>query len=39
MCHFELAAREQGLSGQWIVRSPSIRVPDRLTEYSATWEG
>ncbi|MGO9311020.1 MAG: nitroreductase family protein [Spirochaetia bacterium] len=39
MCHFELTAREQGLSGQWVVRPPSIRLPDALTEYSATWEG
>jgi len=39
MCHFELTAREQGLPGQWVVRPPSIRLPDALTEYSATWEG
>lgn len=39
MCHFELTAREQGLPGQWVVRAPSIRLPDALTEYSATWEG
>ncbi len=39
MCHFELTAREQGLPGQWVVRPPSIHLPDELTEYSATWEG
>jgi Putative TM nitroreductase len=39
MCHFELAAREQGLAGAWVVRPPSIPLPDSLTEYSATWEG
>jgi nitroreductase len=38
MCHFELAAREQGLTGGWVVRPPSIPVPDTITEYSATWE-
>ena len=38
MCHFELAARERGLAGAWVVRPPSIPLPD-FTEYSATWEG
>lgn len=37
MCHFELAAREAGLEGSWVVRPPSIPLPDSLTEYSATW--
>lgn len=37
MCHFELTAREQGLSGRWVVRPPSFPLPDELTEYSATW--
>ena len=39
MSHFELAAREQGLAGRWVVRPPSFPLPDELTEYSATWEG
>lgn len=39
MCHFELTARELGLSGQWVVRPPSVPLPDSLTGYSATWEG
>ena len=39
MCHFELAAREHGLAGTWVVSPPSIPLPDSLTEYSATWEG
>lgn len=39
MCHFELAAREQGLTGRWVVRPPSIPLPGSLTEYSATWQG
>ena len=39
MCHFELAAREQGLRGRWVVRPPAIPMPDSLTEYSATWDG
>jgi hypothetical protein len=39
MCHFELAAREQGLAGQWVVRKPGLPLPDALTGYSATWEG
>ncbi len=39
MCHFELSARELGLSGQWVIRPPSISLPDSFTEYSATWQG
>jgi len=39
MCHFELAAREAGLPGRWVVNQPRVTLPDRLTEYSATWEG
>lgn len=37
MCHFELAARELGLSGGWIDREPAIEKPDALTEYCITW--
>ena len=39
MCHFELTARERGLSGRWVVSPPRMTLPDELTEYSATWEG
>jgi nitroreductase len=39
MCHFELAAREAGLGGRWVVKQPPLPLPDELTEYSATWEG
>jgi hypothetical protein len=39
MCHFELTARELGLTGRWVVHPPAISLPDALTEYSATWEG
>jgi hypothetical protein len=37
MSHFELTANELGLQGAWAVRDPGIAVPDRLTEYTATW--
>lgn len=37
MCHFELAAREAGLAGQWVVREPDIPKPDAGTEYVASW--
>jgi nitroreductase len=37
MCHFELTARELGLTGRWVVSPPAIPLPDELTEYSATW--
>ncbi len=37
MCHFELAAREQGLDGKWVIQEPGIAKPDELTEYTASW--
>ena len=39
MCHFELTAREAGLSGGWIVEDPGLEKPSDLFEYSATWVG
>ena len=38
MCHFELAARENGLPGHWVDRPPPGALPDPLTEYSISWE-
>jgi len=38
MCHFELAARELGLHGAWVVRAPRIATADPLVEYTVTWE-
>ena len=37
MCHFELAARERGLAGHWVVDDPRIEQPDENTEYTASW--
>jgi nitroreductase len=37
MCHFELAARELGLAGQWQVSDPTLELPDELTEYVVSW--
>ncbi|RPJ50022.1 MAG: nitroreductase [Chloroflexi bacterium] len=37
MCHFELTAREAGLHGRWIIQEPTLRKPDPLTEYTASW--
>jgi hypothetical protein len=37
MSHFELSAREQGLSGSWHNQDPDIPLPDPLIEYSITW--
>jgi nitroreductase len=37
MCHFELAARELGLKGRWVIQEPDINKPDRLTEYVVSW--
>ena len=37
LCHFELLAREHGLTGSWVVRDPGIPLPGADTEYAATW--
>jgi nitroreductase len=37
MCHFELAAREQGLEGAWAVRVPA--PAEAGVEYVVSWEG
>ncbi|NMB54490.1 MAG: nitroreductase [Leptolinea sp.] len=37
MAHFELTAREAGLSGGWGIADPGISLPNKLTEYSVTW--
>lgn len=37
MCHFELAARELGLTGRWVVAEPDVQKPDENTEYSVSW--
>jgi nitroreductase len=39
MCHFELAVRESGLTGQWAVQDPGIAPPDDRTEYIVSWIG
>jgi nitroreductase len=39
MCHFELAARERGLTGSWVVRPPQIEVPGSSIEYAVSWQG
>lgn len=39
LCHFELAAREQGLSGTWNVTDPGITPLPEQTEYRASWIG
>ena len=37
MCHFELAAREAGQAGAWVVENPGIATPHGGAEYTATW--
>jgi nitroreductase len=37
MCHFDLAAREEGLRGGWIIAKPPVATPDRETEYIVSW--
>lgn len=37
MAHFELAAIDAGLTGQWQVSEPDLIKPDGLTEYAVSW--
>jgi nitroreductase len=37
MCHFELAAREAGLRGAWVVEDPGLATAQPGVEYTATW--
>ncbi|GAK54960.1 nitroreductase [Candidatus Vecturithrix granuli] len=39
LCHFELTAREQELSGTWEVADPGIAPLSEHTEYRASWIG
>ncbi len=39
MCHFELAARENNLPGQWEKVTPNIRYIPPFTEYIISWLG
>ncbi|PWH13720.1 MAG: nitroreductase [Anaerolineae bacterium] len=37
LCHFELTARESGLSGSWIIIPERQSPPGAQTRYTATW--
>jgi nitroreductase len=37
LCHFELTARELGLSGRWVKEEPDIHKPDGNYLYTASW--
>jgi hypothetical protein len=37
MLHFELTARETGLTGGWHREEPALKKPDELTEYVVSW--
>jgi nitroreductase len=37
MSHFELAADELGLRGQWQAAEPAIARPDELTQHTVSW--
>lgn len=38
MCHFELTARELGLTGHWVIDEPDIKKPDKNMEYTVSWK-
>jgi nitroreductase len=37
LCHFELSTAEAKLPGRWQVLSPTLTLPDKLTEYVISW--
>lgn len=37
MCHFELTARELGLTGRWLVDEPNIAKTNEGSEYIVSW--
>ena len=37
MCHFDLAAREAGFTGEWIDSEPNLDLPE-LTKYIISWQ-
>jgi nitroreductase len=37
MCHFELAAREAGLVGRWVIEQPALDTVPAGWEYTASW--
>jgi len=37
MCHFELAAREAGLAGHWVIEQPAPGAAAAGWEYTASW--
>ena len=39
MCHFEMTAREQGLSGAWVSADPDLPAVDKNTVYITSWQG
>lgn len=39
MCHFELAARQAGFSGEWVLDEPDVGELPPGMEYTATWRG
>jgi len=39
MSHFALTMKELGIKGEWVVQEPTIKKPDELMEYTASWAG
>jgi hypothetical protein len=37
MCHFELATRERGLAGRWLVEQPALDAMPAGLEYTVSW--
>ena len=37
LCHFELAARERGLAGRWVVEQPQLDAVFADLEYTVSW--
>lgn len=37
MCHFDLTMKDLGIQGEWVEKEPTIKKPDELMEYTASW--
>jgi hypothetical protein len=37
MCHFELTARERGLTGRWVIEQPALDTVAAGLEYTVSW--
>ena len=37
MCHFEMSAKHNGISGGWVYQDPGFEHPNEALQYTSTW--